>query len=153
MTLDALPLPDLAATGAIAARLAPLLQSGDLVALQGPLGAGKTSFVRALLYALGISEDVPSPTFTLVQIYHTARFAVAHYDLYRLENESELDELGWDDARADGLVLAEWPERVGARMPKDSLVLHFAFDDRNSRALTFKPHGDWVGRLKGVQLQ
>ena len=99
-----IPLRDLIAVDDAARRLAPLLRSGDLIALQGPLGAGKTTFARALLRAFGIDEDVPSPTFTLLQTYDAPHFTIYHFDLDRLENETELEELGWDDALADGLV-------------------------------------------------
>jgi len=143
-------LPDLSATEAAAGRLAPHLRRGDMLALQGPLGAGKTTFARALLRALGVNEDVPSPTFTLLQTYDTPHFTVYHFDLYRLEKEAELIELGWDDALADGLVLAEWPERAERHLPKNRLGLHFTFDAKGNRTLTFGPRGEWVERLESV---
>ncbi len=140
-------LPDLAATELLARKIAPLLQRGDVVALQGNLGAGKTTFARALLRALGIEGDVPSPTFTLVQTYETPCFPVAHFDLYRLKDESELDELGFDDARADGVTLIEWPERAGARLTADRLTLHFIADGP-SRQCKLEGHGAWKERLQ-----
>jgi tRNA threonylcarbamoyladenosine biosynthesis protein TsaE len=150
MTPTAIPLPNLTATEQAARRLAPHLRVGDFLALQGPLGAGKTTFARALLQTLGIIEDVPSPTFTLVQIYETPQFQIYHFDLYRLVNETELDELGWDDALADGLVIAEWPERIERRLPKDRLVLHFAFDAKGNRSLGFAAHGGWIKRMENL---
>src|SRR6185312_12109559 len=106
------PLPDLAATAGLGARIAALLQSGDLVALSGDLGAGKTTLARAILTGLGVAEHVPSPSFTLAQAYDTARLAVLHVDLYRLKNPSELAELGLEEALENGAVLVEWPERA-----------------------------------------
>ncbi|HEY2068507.1 MAG TPA: tRNA (adenosine(37)-N6)-threonylcarbamoyltransferase complex ATPase subunit type 1 TsaE [Rhizomicrobium sp.] len=114
-------LPDLAATEALGARIADELRVGDAVALEGDLGAGKTALARAILVALGVTEDVPSPTFTLVQYYETPRLAVSHFDLYRIKNESELDELGFDEALASGAALIEWPERAPHRIPADAL--------------------------------
>lgn len=151
MTLAPILLPDLLAVEKAARRLAPLLRARDLVLLQGPLGAGKTSFARFLLQALGIQEDVPSPTFTLVQFYETPRFQVYHFDLYRLASETEMEELGWEDALADGLVIAEWPERAEGHMPDNRLLLQFTLDDKNNRTLVFEPGGAWVDRMKGMQ--
>jgi tRNA threonylcarbamoyl adenosine modification protein YjeE len=105
-------LPDLAATKALGARIAAALQPGDLVAMSGDLGAGKTTLARAILAALGVDETVPSPTFTLVQAYETARLPVSHYDLYRLKQPGEMQELGLDEALENGAVLVEWPERA-----------------------------------------
>src|SRR5579862_6435602 len=113
-------LDDLSATEALAARIAAGLAVGDVVALEGDLGAGKTTLVRAALRALGVTEAVPSPTFTLVQTYETARFAVYHYDLYRIEDPTELRELALDEALTEGVALIEWPERAG-RLPESTL--------------------------------
>src|ERR1700761_1542097 len=124
-----IPLADLGATGALAARIAPLLAAGDVVALEGDLGAGKTTLARAILRALGVSEDVPSPTFTLVQSYDTPRLAVSHYDLYRLKHIREMEELGFDDALAQGAVLVEWPERAPEALPPDALHVRLSFSD------------------------
>ena len=147
MTLNIIPLPNLSAVEAMAMRLAPLLRRGDTLLLQGPLGAGKTSFARSLLQALGITEDVPSPTFTILQTYDAANFTIYHFDLYRLKNEAELLELGWDDALAEGLCIVEWPERAGSRLPKNYLILKFNLEN-GSHALAFDPKGEWVGRMK-----
>jgi tRNA threonylcarbamoyl adenosine modification protein YjeE len=116
-------LPDLAATRRLGARIAAGLRIGDSVALEGDLGMGKTTLARAVLRALGVEEEVPSPTFTLVQSYETPRLAVRHYDLYRLRAESELEELGLDEALEDGAALIEWPERAAARLPQDRLTV------------------------------
>lgn len=147
MPVARIPLPDLAATRAVAEKLVKLLRPKDVLALEGSLGAGKTTFVRALLRALDISEDVPSPTFTLLQTYETKQLPVYHFDLYRLKNENELDELGWDDALAEGLSFVEWPERAGTYMPKDYLTLKFVFDGYE-RSLSFIPHGNWQERMR-----
>jgi tRNA threonylcarbamoyl adenosine modification protein YjeE len=103
-------LPDEAATKMLGARIANGLKTGDLVALSGELGAGKTALARAILHHLGVTEEVPSPSFTLVQSYDTGELAVYHFDLYRLERASELAELGLDDALNNGAALVEWPE-------------------------------------------
>jgi tRNA threonylcarbamoyl adenosine modification protein YjeE len=145
------PLPDLAATDALARRLAPWLGKKDVVTLQGDLGAGKTTFARALLGALGITEDVPSPTFTLVQSYDTPDFPVYHFDLYRLKNPHEMEEIGFDDACAHGLVLVEWPERAASFMPRHRLALRFDFDAEGERHVSLEGHGLWRQRLESFR--
>jgi len=142
-------LPNLEATEAFAAWLAPRLKAGDLIALQGELGAGKSAFARAILKALGVPDDVPSPTFTLVQQYETPSFPVYHFDLYRLKSKEELEEIGWDDAVATGLVLAEWPERAEECLPHDILAFHFAIDEDGTRLLTIEATAAWMDRLAG----
>ena len=143
-------LPDLAATESLAQKLIPLLRRGDVLALQGDLGAGKTTFARALVRAFGIQGDVPSPTFTLVQLYETATFPLYHFDLYRLKDPSELDELGWDDALADGVTLIEWPEHAGSRLTEDRLTLSFAAHGKDGRQCTLTGPEHWIQRLKGI---
>lgn len=143
-----LPLPDIAATERLAGRIAKLLRRGDVLALQGDLGSGKTTFARALLRALGITGEVPSPTFTLVQSYETDAFTIHHFDLYRIKASAELDELGFDEALADGVALLEWPERGQDRLTKDSLTLHFAYD--NARTCRIDAPGAWAARLEGL---
>ncbi|WP_428699278.1 tRNA (adenosine(37)-N6)-threonylcarbamoyltransferase complex ATPase subunit type 1 TsaE [Stappia sp.] len=120
-------LVDEAATARFAEDIAMLLGPGDCVCLVGGLGAGKSTFARALLRALADDEalEVPSPTFTLVQSYQLTRFPVAHLDLYRLEDEEELDELGLDDVLQTGAALVEWPERAASRLPAARLVVRF----------------------------
>lgn len=151
MTLS-LSLPDLAATAALAVRLAPAVRRHDVLCLHGELGAGKTSFARALLRALGVAEDVPSPTFTLVQSYETAAFPIYHFDLYRLKSGAELEEIGWDDALADGLTVVEWPERAESFLPRDRLALHFALAADGGRQVTAQAFGTWEPRLQGLAL-
>ena len=108
-----IPLADAEATTALGARIAPLLRGGDAVLLYGPLGMGKSTLARGLIRALTRpDEDVPSPTFTLVQFYETSP-PVAHFDLYRLTRPEEAFEIGLDEALDEGAVLIEWPERLG----------------------------------------
>jgi tRNA threonylcarbamoyl adenosine modification protein YjeE len=128
------PLPDLDATARLGAGIAAGLKPGVAIALWGDLGSGKTTLARAILRALGVSEDVPSPTFTLVQSYDTHP-PVAHYDLYRLKNSREMAELGFEDALADGVALVEWPERAPEYLPPDALHVRLGLLDgmRNAR--------------------
>ena len=105
-------LPDPDATTRLGAAIATRLGVGDCVALWGDLGAGKTTLARAILHGRGVREDVPSPTFTIVQRYETPALVVNHYDLYRLKSAREMAELGFDEALEDGAVLVEWPERA-----------------------------------------
>jgi tRNA threonylcarbamoyl adenosine modification protein YjeE len=128
-------LPDLAATQALAARIAPLLRPGDAVALWGELGAGKTTLARAILRSLGVTEDVPSPTFTIVQTYDTKTLTVAHLDLYRLKQPRELEQLGFSEMLDDGAILVEWPERAPEYLPDATLHVRLALNDevRNAK--------------------
>jgi len=145
-------LPDEAASAALARRLAPLLRAGDVVALSGLIGAGKTTFARALIRALAgdAALEVPSPTFTLVQPYPEARVPVAHFDLYRLGDGAELDELGFDDAAAGGIALVEWPERAPARFAT-ALSVALA-PDGDGRVATITGDEEWAARLAGARV-
>jgi tRNA threonylcarbamoyladenosine biosynthesis protein TsaE len=127
-------LPELSATEALGARIAAVLRVGDLVALEGDLGAGKTTLARAILAKLGVTENVPSPTFTLVQEYETPELTIRHFDLYRLEKPSEIVELGLDDALLEGAALIEWPERAGGLLPDDRLHVALSHDAGERRA-------------------
>jgi len=112
----------------LAEEMAFSLRPGDLLTLEGELGAGKTTFARAVIRALAADDglEIPSPTFTLVQPYATPRFDVAHFDLYRLAAPDELTELGLEDALANGVAIVEWPERAGERLPEQRLTLRLA---------------------------
>lgn len=125
---------DLAATEALGARIAASLGVGDAVALEGDLGSGKTTLARAILRALGVTEAVPSPTFTLVQTYETPKLRVRHYDLYRIENVADMDELALDEALDEGAALIEWPEHARSRLPENALHVALTLDDEGRRA-------------------
>jgi len=143
-----IPLPDLAATEHLAARVASLARPGDAILLAGPLGAGKTAFARAFLRAATGDRrlEVPSPSFTLVQSYDTGIGAVHHFDLWRLDGPGGLAELGWDDARTD-IVLVEWPDRLGSVRPQDALVVTLAFGAGAARQATLTGWSDRSDRL------
>lgn len=111
----------------LARRMAPLLAPGDVVLLEGEIGAGKSHFARCLIQSLMTQpEDVPSPTFTLVQSYDTPSGELWHADLYRLGDVSEVDELGLLEAFDTAICLVEWPDRLGPERPRDALLLRFA---------------------------
>jgi tRNA threonylcarbamoyladenosine biosynthesis protein TsaE len=119
-----LTLRDEAATAELGARIAAALAPGDVVALSGELGAGKTALARAILRGRGVGGHVPSPTFTLVQAYETPGLTLHHFDFYRIERASELSELGLEDAVEGGAVLVEWPERgMPAYLTADALLI------------------------------
>ena len=128
-------LPDERATDQLGATLAARLRIGDVVGLKGELGAGKTTLARAILRAA--AEDarliVPSPTFTLVEVYDTPRGSFWHFDLYRLETPEQVIELGWEEALAEGISIIEWPERLGALLPRHlSVTLEVDGDGRRA---------------------
>ena len=129
----------MAATEALGARIAAGLGNGDTVALKGDLGAGKTTLARAILRALGVTESVPSPTFTLVQSYETPRLTLRHYDLYRIRNPREIDELGLEEALEDGAVLIEWPENAEATACPANAFMSSDGDRANNRAVPTSP--------------
>lgn len=149
LTLD---LPDEAATAALAVRLAKRAGRGDTIALQGDLGSGKTAFARAFINALpGAPEEVPSPTFTLVQIYPRGAQEVWHFDLYRLERPEEAAELGLEEALAEGITLIEWPERLGGALPRGTLTLAFSFGETaQARRVEISGGAAWAERLAGL---
>ncbi|WP_241491924.1 tRNA (adenosine(37)-N6)-threonylcarbamoyltransferase complex ATPase subunit type 1 TsaE [Sphingomonas endophytica] len=141
-------LVDAAATEAAGAQLAASLRAGDVVTLSGDLGAGKTSFARGVLAALGLAEEAPSPTFAIVQPYEPpeVRLDVLHIDLYRLDDPAEVEELGLDEARHDAALLVEWPERAGPGYWPDALALHIAIEQDGARRLTWAAPDAWDGR-------
>jgi tRNA threonylcarbamoyl adenosine modification protein YjeE len=108
------------------------------------LGAGKTTLARDILRALGVTEDVPSPTFTLVQTYETPGLTVAHYDLYRLKSSRELEELGFAEALDDGAALVEWPERAPEYLPDETLHLRLRLEEDTRRVKITGP-SRWAG--------
>ena len=145
-------LPDLAATERFAARLAPDLRAGDLVTLGGDLGAGKSTFARALIRELlgDPAAEVPSPTYTLLQTYDGAAFRGVQAGLYRIGDPRGLAEIGWEDEAENALVLVEWPERAGTILEGDRLELRFELvpGQEAARRLHLIGHGAFAGRLK-----
>lgn len=140
-------LSDAAATDAAGRVLAPQLRAGDVIALSGDLGAGKTSFARGVLSGLGFAEEAPSPSFALVIPYAPpdVRLPVWHVDLYRLDDENEVEQLGLDDALSDSALIIEWPERMGARLWPEALRLHFEAIE-GGRRLTVDAPPSWEAR-------
>ena len=133
------------ATAEIGAMLARQARAGDAILLSGPLGVGKTALVRGLIAALGHAGEVPSPSFAIVQPYEDLEPAVWHVDLYRIEDASEIDELGLD-AASGAVLLVEWPERAGDGAWPSALRLSLDFADNGARRLTAKVPPAWEGR-------
>src|SRR5208282_5941188 len=129
-------------------------QKGDVIALSGPLGSGKTSFARAFIRSSGLdAAEVPSPTFMLVEVYDGGAgplsWPVWHFDLYRIESPEEIRELGLDEALAEGICLIEWPERLGAFLPPERLDLALAMGkSEGSRTACLSGSASWQARLK-----
>jgi len=138
-------LPDEAATAAIGSALSKIARAGDVITLAGPLGVGKTALARGLIGALNHQGEVPSPSFAIVQPYEDLSPPVWHVDLYRLEDVSEIDELGLDSA-ASAVLLVEWPERAGEAAWPEALALTLDFAPDGDRILTAKVPPSWEGR-------
>ena len=150
-------LPDEAATAAFAARIAALARPGDVIALRGELGAGKTSFARAFIRSrAGDDEIVPSPTFTLVQVYELPDLSIWHVDGYRLRQPDEAWELGLEDAFRDGVSLIEWPERLGSLVPERRLEITFEHGGGShgaapeARRAIIDAGPEWAARLNAL---
>jgi tRNA threonylcarbamoyladenosine biosynthesis protein TsaE len=141
-------LADAAATDALGRALADRVRAGDLIALEGGLGAGKTSLARGLLAGLGLAGEAPSPTFAVVQPYAPpdVRLPVLHVDLYRIDNADELDELGLSEARLDSVLVVEWPARAGVDRWPEALVLRLDILDDGARGLTAQVPPAWEAR-------
>ena len=142
----ALAAPD--ETEALGMRLAARLGAGDVIALFGDLGAGKTTLARGVLKGLGFEGDVASPTFPIVQSYEPpeVRLPLWHVDLYRIENPEEIEELALDEAREAGALVVEWPERLGGRLWPQSLRLELAVAEGGGRVLTAHVPPAWDAR-------
>ena len=138
-------LADEEATERLGASIAAQLRLGDVVTLQGPLGVGKTALARGMPTALGHDGEVPSPSFAIVQPYDELELPVWHVDLFRIEDRSELDELGLD-AADEGVLLVEWPERAGASAWPQALGLTLDFAEGGARCLTAEVPASWQGR-------
>ena len=141
-------LPDPDATTRFAHQLSARLGPGQALLLEGPVGAGKTAFCRALIQAcLGAQEDVPSPTFTLVQTYEAPEFDIWHCDLYRLTSPDEVIELGLDEAFETALCLIEWPDRLGDLAPSTATTLHFEVVSETARRVALSGTAPWVEEI------
>lgn len=123
----------------IAANFAKNISAGSVVALYGTLGAGKSAFCRGFIQSLCKTvEDVPSPTFTLLQTYEAPLFEIYHFDMYRLKTPEEAYELGIEDAFLDGVSLIEWPEKIGSLLPKNAIRITFQIQEDQSRLITIE---------------
>lgn len=142
-------LPDLEAMSDWGAQIAELVRAGDVIALEGGLGAGKTTLARAILAGLGHEGEVPSPTFTILETYDSPplRVAVAHADFYRLERPSEAVELGLEDYREGAVLIAEWPDYAGGFAHEAACLTIVLETHGGGRLATVKPGSDWLGRL------
>ncbi|KFI30573.1 tRNA (adenosine(37)-N6)-threonylcarbamoyltransferase complex ATPase subunit type 1 TsaE [Haematobacter massiliensis] len=138
------------ATDALARSMEPLLRPGDVLLLDGSVGAGKSHFARALIRArFGAETEVPSPTFTLVQTYGAGSNEIWHSDLYRLSHPDEIVELGLEDAFTTAITLVEWPDRLGSLAPEGALALAFRpTREGESRSVTLTGNAGWATRLK-----
>ena len=138
----------------LGARIARYLCAGDALCLWGPLGAGKSTLARGLIRALTTpSEDVPSPTFTLVQAYQGPHFAIAHFDLYRLKDAEEAFELGLEEALSQGAAVIEWPERLGFDLPPQRLDVELRFPLNgltDGREIRLTGRGSWTERARDI---
>ena len=148
-------LPNPEATDQFGRGLARCLDAGDVLALTGPLGAGKSALARAIIRAhlepLGVDEDIPSPSFTLVQSYTAGPLEIWHCDLYRLSHADEVLELGLDDAFDTALCLIEWPDRLGPDLPERALHISLAPNATEGRDLTLSwTASQWAERLIGL---
>jgi tRNA threonylcarbamoyladenosine biosynthesis protein TsaE len=144
-----IPLPDEAATRTLGARLGRLLRAGDVVALSGPLGAGKTTLARAAIEAASGRTEAPSPTFGLVETYEAPGFTLWHFDLYRLEKAEEVWELGLEEALDGGALLIEWPERIATLLPPEALLIRLTPETAGRRALV-RGGEEWSARIEGL---
>ena len=144
-----LDLPDLAATAGYGARIAAVLRAGDVVALAGGLGAGKTTLARAIIAALGYIGEVPSPSFAIIETYDPPllRLPLVHADFYRLEDPSELAELGLDHYREGAALLAEWPEHAGGFAHEPACLSIRLEAAETGRMAIVEPGQEWLGRM------
>lgn len=133
---------------ALGAALAATLRPGDMIALSGGLGAGKTTLARGVLRGLGHEGEVPSPSFAIVQPYEppSVRLPLAHVDLYRIEDREEIAELGLDEWLGEGALIVEWPDRLGAALLGTALAIDIAVDEDGARVLTVTVPDAWEGR-------
>jgi tRNA threonylcarbamoyladenosine biosynthesis protein TsaE len=150
--LHALTVTSEAETEALGRRIAAQLKAGDAVALSGGLGAGKTALARAIIRTFLPKEEVPSPTFTLVQTYDVGAFSIWHVDLYRVKARSEIRELGLDEALDAGVLIIEWPDRMAELLPRDRLdVIIETGDEASERIVKLVARGSWAARLEQLK--
>jgi len=142
-------LPDLSAVDALGARVAQKLRAGDVVALHGDLGAGKTTLARAIIKACGYEGEVPSPTFTIIETYDPpiVRLPLVHADFYRLENPQEVEEIGLDDYRVGAVLLAEWPENAGGFAEEPGCLSVYLNVADEGRIAIVEGGANWLGRM------
>lgn len=158
MKLKEFVITNLSDSKKLAAALGYLLKTGDIVTFKGNLGAGKTEFCRALIHSIGYKEDVPSPTFNLVQVYEPDLDdlntpAIWHMDLYRLERAEEIFELGIEEAFDTAISLIEWPDRMGKYLPNGYLEIELRMgENEGQRTVIFKGEDYWKKRLEGLAL-
>jgi tRNA threonylcarbamoyl adenosine modification protein YjeE len=149
-TLKTYPLLSQEDTKTLATELAKITQKGDIFLLEGDLGAGKTTFARFFIRSfLGDDIEIPSPTFTLVQTYITPQFLIWHFDLYRIEDEDDLRELGLEEALYSGISLIEWPERLGSHKPARCITFKFEMKE-DTRQVTLETFGYWEARFDSL---
>jgi tRNA threonylcarbamoyladenosine biosynthesis protein TsaE len=141
--------PDPGDTANLAARLAPLLQPGDIVLLCGELGCGKTLFTGGLAAGLGVGEAVTSPSFVLVRQYHSGWLPLTHADIYRLTSRNEFDDLDLFAEASVGVLVIEWGDAIEAVVPTDHLRIDFQIESGEARRITMIPSGSWGPRLQG----
>ncbi len=132
---------------ALGGRIAPVLKTGDVIALTGGLGAGKTTFVRGVIQSQMDGEEVPSPTYTLVQTYDLPRYELWHCDLYRLKHPDEIYEMGLLEAFDEAVCFIEWPDKMGDHLPDDVLRIHIAFNDEGR---TLSLNAFWGDKLAAI---
>ena len=142
-------LPDLDAMDRFGAAIAQRLRAGDVIALEGGLGAGKTTLARAIIAALGYEQEVPSPTFTIIETYDAPplRLPVVHADFYRLEDPSEVDEIGLDDYREGAALIAEWPHHAGDFAEEAGCLSILLETAQAGRIAIARGGADWLGRM------
>ncbi len=139
-------LKDEEATTRLGAQLSVILAPGDAICLSGDLGAGKSTLARGMIKCVSSASEVPSPTFTFIETYETERFLLWHFDLYRLERPEDVWELGYEDALENGVMVIEWPERIGALAPLEALGIHLEVDGK-ARKAHITGAKNWRGRL------
>jgi tRNA threonylcarbamoyladenosine biosynthesis protein TsaE len=144
-----LDLPDLAAVSRLGTAIASQLRAGDIVALSGELGAGKTTLARAIIAALGHEGEVPSPSFSIIELYEppAVRLPLVHADFYRLAAPAEAGEIGLDDYRDGAALIAEWPEHAGGFAAEPACLSILLENADDGRLAIVEPGSDWLGRL------